>query len=86
MKYQLLIPFGLCGVLFSPHIHAQDQIEKKRKTETIIIDGDKKEGNTTIEIKDGEVFIDGKKLDQEENSDTKIITRKKVIVNGRELN
>ncbi|MFZ4751803.1 MAG: PDZ domain-containing protein [Chitinophagaceae bacterium] len=86
MKYLLLIPFGLCGILLSPHIHAQDQVEKKRKTETIIIDGDKKEGNTTIEIKDGEVFIDGKKVDQEENGDTKIITRKKVIINGRELN
>lgn len=65
---------------------AQDK--KVQQSETIIIEDDKKikSGNTTIEIKDGEVFIDGKKVDQTDkgaNGEVKIIRKK--YLNGKEV-
>ncbi|MBL7753896.1 MAG: PDZ domain-containing protein [Chitinophagaceae bacterium] len=88
MKYLLFIPFGLCGVLLSPQLQAQSKTDKN-KEETIVIEDSKGNGNTTIEIRNGEIFIDGKKVadqDGNQDGDVKIVRKKKVIINGKELN
>ncbi|MBL7764877.1 MAG: PDZ domain-containing protein [Chitinophagaceae bacterium] len=68
-------------------LQAQNKNNQKEKIETIVINGDEGKSQTTIEIKDGEVFIDGKKVaDDSKDRDGNVkIIKKKVIVNGQEL-
>jgi serine protease Do len=67
---------------------AQAQDKKTQKSETIILEdhNGSKSGNTTIEIRDGEVFIDGKKVaDDIQDKDRSVKIIKKKYLNGKEV-
>lgn len=73
------------SIILPSKINAQTK-EKDKKNETIIIE-DEKTGkqSTSIEIKDGEVFIDGKKVTEGLDDKNVTIIKKKMFINGKEL-
>jgi serine protease Do len=76
------------AALGSTHLLAQNAKDKKQiQEEKIIVEGKDGQGNMTIEIKDGEVFIDGKKVEGNASSkDGKTnIIQKKIIINGKDV-
>lgn len=79
-----LILFAVCFGVFQT-IHAQDK--KTEKSETIILeDNGGKNSNTTIEIRNGEVYIDGKKVaDDVQDKDKSVKIIKKKYLNGKEV-
>lgn len=89
MKSVLLFSctFALAA-LGSTQLLAQSKKEKKEiQEERIIVQGKDGKGDMTIEIKDGEVFIDGKKVEGDAKSkDGKTnIFQKKIIINGKDV-
>jgi serine protease Do len=58
---QILISFAFIS-FFVTNKEADAQGNKTKQEETIIISGDGNETETTVEIKDGEILIDGKKV------------------------
>jgi len=83
----LSMTFALAAV-GSTQLLAQTGKGKKIQEEKIIVEGKDGRGDMTIEIKDGEVFIDGKKVEGNpdgENEKGNTIIRKKIIVNGKDV-
>lgn len=84
MKKAIIIPILLLSVYLN-ETKAQDK-QKKEEKETIIIEDNKGNGNTSIEIRNGEVYVDGKKVTDGVGDKNKNVTiKKKVIINGKEL-
>lgn len=79
-----LVLLAVCFGVFQT-IHAQDK--KTEKSETIILeDKGGKNSGTTIEIRNGEVFIDGKKVaDDVQDKDKSVKIIKKRYLNGKEV-
>lgn len=72
----------------STQLLAQNKKEKKEiREERIVVEGKDGKGDMTIEIKDGDVFIDGKKVEGDGKSqDGKAnVIKKKIIINGKDV-
>jgi Trypsin-like serine proteases, typically periplasmic, contain C-terminal PDZ domain len=79
-KIVLLSLLSACS-FYSIQFYAQDR--KADKNETIIVD--RNDGNTTrIEIRNGDVFINGEKVENK-NGQPNTIIRKKIIINGKDV-
>lgn len=81
MKKIILLSFFAMSTMGVSVLNAQDQ---PRKKETEI---NKNDGDVKLEIKNGEIYIDGKKVTETEISkgkDGKVI-QKRIIINGKEL-
>lgn len=78
---------AMTGVFISTHLSAQVSKEKKEiQEERIIVQGKNGKPDMSIEIKDGEVFIDGKKVDSNgDDNGNKTVFKKKIIINGKDV-
>lgn len=88
-KYLSAATFAICGLLMQYSVVAQDK-EEKEKTKDKMGEYDEiiikrkttgKDGKITIEIKDGEVRVDGKPLEDYENENLSV-RRKKTLSYG----
>lgn len=86
MKMKTITVTLVVAILNLPFFMNAQSKEKDKKNETIIIE-DEKNGkqSTSIEIKDGEVYIDGKKVTEGLDDKNVKIIKKKMIINGKEL-
>jgi serine protease Do len=86
MKKLILMSF--VSLLTFQTISAQTNKEKKEIEEEKIILKDDQKGQRqqmTIEIQDGDVFIDGKKVEGDTKGDGPRIVQKKIIINGKDV-
>lgn len=70
----------------SAQLFAQTAKEKRTiQEEKIIVKGKDGKADMTIEIKDGDVFIDGKKVEGGKDEKGDALIRKKIIINGKDV-
>ncbi|MGI9192830.1 MAG: PDZ domain-containing protein [Chitinophagaceae bacterium] len=78
----------LLGVAFSSVFTATAQnaktIEKNQK-ESIIVESPDGQSSTRIEIRNGEVWINGEKVDQDKQGSGNTFFKKKIIINGKDV-
>lgn len=60
----------------------QDRVIREEK---IIVDGKDGKSSTTIEIRDGDVFIDGKKVEKDGSENNAPRVQRKIIINGKDV-
>lgn len=76
------------GIAAASPVFAQDNNSGKLgEYDEIILKGkDGKDGKVTVEIKDGQVYVDGKKIDEYKGSDISVYQRRNAPVDGNTLN
>jgi predicted metalloprotease with PDZ domain len=82
-----LLFLSIAFAVSSTALFAQSNSKKEKKEEIIIEDNGSKNG-TTIEIKNGEIFIDGKKVGENQDAkekNVKIYKQKRMFINGKEV-
>jgi serine protease Do len=86
MKKIILVTFA--SLIAFQTLSAQTKKEKKEIEEEVIILKDSKKGNSqnmTIEIQDGDVYIDGKKVEGDTKGDGPRVFKKKIIIDGKDV-
>lgn len=86
MKKRWILPLACFATVFS----ATAQNKSSHAKDEIIIEQQDVKNGTTIEIKNGEVFIDGKKVADDndpanKDAKVKVYTKKRMFVNGKEV-
>jgi serine protease Do len=82
MKKMLLLGVALSSV-YAASAQLPKKIEKNQK-ETIVVETPDGQSNTRIEIRNGEVWINGEKVDQS-NQLGNTFFKKKIIINGKDV-
>lgn len=82
MKKMLLLGVALSSV-YAASAQSPQKIEKNQK-ETIVVETPDGQSSTRIEIRNGEVWINGEKVDQK-NQDGNTFFKKKIIINGKDV-
>lgn len=86
MKKKIITIAIVAIIMNLPLLISAQTKEKDKKNETIIIEDDKTgKQSTSIEIRNGEVFIDGNKVTEGLDDKNVKIIKKKIIINGKEL-
>lgn len=81
----LSFTFALSG-LGMQHLMAQSgKQDRNIREEKIIVEGKDGKPSTTIEIRDGEVFIDGRKIEKDEAESNAPRVQRKIIINGKDV-
>ena len=83
-----LLFLSLSFAIFSTALFAQSKSKKEKKIDEIIIEDNGSKNGTTIEIKNGEIFIDGKKVAEDQDAkdkNVKIYKQKRMFINGKEV-
>ncbi len=82
MKKMLLLGVALSSV-YAASAQSPKKIEKN-KQETIVVETPDGQSSTRIEIRNGEVWINGEKVDQK-SQDGNTFFKKKIIINGKDV-
>jgi serine protease Do len=83
-----LLFLSIAFAVSSTALFAQGNSKKEKKTAKIIIEGNGSKNGTTIEIKNGEIFVDGKKVGEDQDAkdkNVKIFKQKRMFINGKEV-
>ena len=83
-----LLFLSIAFAVSSTALFAQSNSKKEKKQEEIIIEDNGSKNGTTIEIKNGEIFVDGKKVGEDQDAkdkNVKIYKQKRVFINGKEV-
>jgi serine protease Do len=82
MKKMLLLGVALSS-MYAASAQLPKKIDKNQK-ETIVVETPDGQSNTRIEIRNGEVWINGEKVDQN-NEQGNSFFKKKIIINGKDV-
>lgn len=83
-----LLFLSVAFAVSSTALFAQSNSKKEKKQEEIIIEDNGSKNGTTIEIKNGEIFVDGKKVAEDKDAkdkNVKIFKQKRMFINGKEV-
>ena len=81
MKKMLLLGVAISSV-FAASAQTTKKIEKNQK-ESIVVESPDGQSSTRIEIRNGDVWINGEKVDQQGKGNT--FFKKKIIINGKDV-
>ncbi|MBU3677287.1 MAG: PDZ domain-containing protein, partial [Chitinophagaceae bacterium] len=83
MKKILLLGIAISSVFTASAQHSK-KIEKNQK-ESIIVESPDGQSSTRIEIRNGEVWINGEKVDSDKQGSGNTFFKKKIIINGKDV-
>lgn len=87
MKPLLLLSFtfALSAIGVQRLMAQSEKQDRSVREEKIIVDGKDGKSRTTIEIRDGDVFIDGKKVEKDGSDGNAPRVQRKIIINGKDV-